>query len=85
MGDNTAETAAKLSYVLHKLADDLPAADLQLSLFVAAVSSYRHDTTVRPFPPMFMREVNSISTDKRDIANLVISICRPAYKINNSQ
>ena len=28
---------------------------LQLSLFIAASSSYRHDSTLRPFPQMFLR------------------------------
>lgn len=39
--------------VLKILAEDLAAADLQWSLFVAALRSYRYDTVLRPFPASF--------------------------------
>ena len=35
------------------LEQDLAAADLKWSLFVAASNSYRHDSCLMPFPPMF--------------------------------
>uniref|UniRef100_V5HDU1 Poly [ADP-ribose] polymerase n=1 Tax=Ixodes ricinus TaxID=34613 RepID=V5HDU1_IXORI len=43
-----------LGDVLKILAEDLPAADLQWSLFVAALRSYRYDTVLRPFPADFV-------------------------------
>ncbi|XP_078589603.1 protein mono-ADP-ribosyltransferase PARP16-like isoform X1 [Branchiostoma floridae x Branchiostoma japonicum] len=45
-----------LRNVREKLEGDLLAADLQLSLFAAALLSYRHDTVLRPFPPGFARQ-----------------------------
>ena len=39
--------------VLSRLRADMLSADLRVSLLVAALSSYRHDTVLRPFPPMF--------------------------------
>lgn len=45
----------KLRWIEKKLNDDLASADLQLSLMVAALCSYRHDTILRPFPPMFRK------------------------------
>merc|ERR1719469_956120 len=38
------------------LAADMLACDVQVSLFVAASQSYRQDTTLRPFPPMYINE-----------------------------
>lgn len=39
--------------VLESLRADLLAVDLIWSFLVAALNSYRHDTVLRPFPPMF--------------------------------
>ncbi|XP_058806367.1 protein mono-ADP-ribosyltransferase PARP16 isoform X2 [Phymastichus coffea] len=50
-----------LKYVLEK---DLKAADLKWSLFVAACHTYRTDTCLRPFPPMYMKN------DTKDIDSL---------------
>jgi len=36
------------------LAADMLACDVQVSLFVAASQSYRQDSTLRPFPPMYI-------------------------------
>ena len=49
----------------------------QLSLFVAASTSYRHDTTLRPFPPMFMlnnqdKDVTSLSSALDDLPSLAV-------------
>ncbi|KAL7295219.1 mono [ADP-ribose] polymerase PARP16 [Trichogramma pretiosum] len=41
-----------LKYVLEK---DIRAADLKWSLFVAACHTYRFDTCLRPFPPMYIK------------------------------
>ena len=38
-----------------RLSDDLLSADLQWSLFVTACECYRHDSLLRPFPPMFVQ------------------------------
>lgn len=43
----------RLQLIRQKLESDPAACDFQLSLFVAAFQSYRHDTVLRPFPPMF--------------------------------
>ena len=48
---------------------------------MAALSSYRHDTVLRPFPPMFVRE----NSDSKDYAKLVsnllifISVRAPSF------
>lgn len=42
-------------YVLERVQSDPLAADLTLSLFAAAVHSYRHDSVLRPFPPAFIK------------------------------
>lgn len=52
MGD---EEEVKGSVRLH-LQRDLLATDFLTSLFWAAMSSFRHDTILRPFPPMFLSE-----------------------------
>ena len=49
---------------LREYLDDLPACDMQLSLFFAASSSYRQDSTLRPFPPMF------VNNDYKDVDSL---------------
>jgi len=51
--------------LLRLLDQDLLACDVQLSLFVAAASSYRQDTTLRPFPPFFLT-----SNGERDVEGL---------------
>jgi len=51
--------------LLQLLDQDLLACDVQLSLFVAAASSYRQDTTLRPFPPFFLT-----SNGERDVEGL---------------
>ena len=49
---------------LRKCLEDIPACDMQLSLFSAASSSYRQDSTLRPFPPMFLKD------DFKDVESL---------------
>ena len=49
----------------------------QLSLFVAASTSYRHDTTLRPFPPMFIlnnqdKDVTSLSSALDNLPSLAV-------------
>ena len=47
---------AKYSLVQSKIKNDPLSADLQWSLFVGALQSYRCDTVLRPFPPSFCFE-----------------------------
>jgi len=57
--------------LLQLLDRDLLACDVQLSLFVAAASSYRQDTTLRPFPPFFLT-----SSGERDVEGLQAGLAR---------
>merc|ERR1719460_2126013 len=56
-----------LCQTLENLLEDLTACDVQLSLFIAASSSYRQDTTLRPFPPMFLDQDQD---EVKDVAGL---------------
>jgi len=51
------------------LAADMLACDVQVSLFVAASQSYRQDSTLRPFPPMYLS-----SDGERDIKSLMRTV-----------
>lgn len=55
----------RLLKVHKRLTDDVLAADLQWSLVVAAQSSYRHDTVLMPFPPMFTKETSESHDNKK--------------------
>lgn len=58
-------TEKKISSLKSLLAKDLKAADLKWSLFVAASNTYRYDTCLKPFPPMY------IKNERKDIEALV--------------
>ncbi|GLG99730.1 Protein mono-ADP-ribosyltransferase PARP16 [Gryllus bimaculatus] len=45
----------KLVTLRRLLESDLPSADVKWSLFVAACQSYRYDSCLKPFPPLFMK------------------------------
>lgn len=45
----------KISLLKHLLEKDLKAADFKWSLFVAASNTYRYDTCLKPFPPMYIK------------------------------
>jgi poly[ADP-ribose] polymerase 16 len=45
---------SKKSYILSRIKTDPLAADIQISLFYAALQSYRHDTVLRPFPNKYL-------------------------------
>lgn len=47
------QTSDLEEYIKEKIWQDPLASDLQWSLFLAAMNSYRHDTVLRPFPPMY--------------------------------
>jgi hypothetical protein len=46
----------KLPAIRKRLENDPLAADFQWSLLTAAALSYRHDSVLRPFPPMFVKQ-----------------------------
>ncbi|KAL1431555.1 hypothetical protein MTO96_014072 [Rhipicephalus appendiculatus] len=56
--------------VLKIIAEDVQAADLQWSLFVAALRSYRYDTVLRPFPTSFADQATDTKRidELRDVA-----------------
>lgn len=62
---NKENTERKILALRHILEKDLKAADLKWSLFVAAVHTYRYDTCLRPFPPLY------IKNETKDIESLV--------------
>ncbi|XP_033329435.2 protein mono-ADP-ribosyltransferase PARP16 [Megalopta genalis] len=49
------EIHKKISSVKCVLEKDLKAADFKWSLFVAACNTYRYDTCLKPFPPMYIK------------------------------
>lgn len=49
------DVGKKISLLKHLLEKDPKAADLKWSLFVAASNTYRYDTCLRPFPPMYIK------------------------------
>ena len=55
----------RLLEVHKKLTDDVLAADLQWSFVVSAQSSYRHDTVLMPFPPMFTKDTSENHDNKK--------------------
>ncbi len=63
----------QLLKVHKKLTDDVLAADLQWSLMVSAQASYRHDTVLKPAPPMYTTD----SDGSYDTEKLVCDWIRP--------
>lgn len=59
------DSSHQLASLMAAVARDLTAADLKWSLFVAACQSYKQDSCLRPFPPMFLKDGN------KDFAALV--------------
>lgn len=45
----------KILSLKHLLEKDPKAADLKWSLFVAASNTYRYDSCLKPFPPMYIK------------------------------
>lgn len=45
----------KIVLLKHLLEKDPKAADLKWSLFISACNTYRYDTCLRPFPPMYIK------------------------------
>ena len=69
----TMEEESKREYIKGRLKSDPLAVDFQWSLMVAALASYRHDTVLRPFPPIFQNEHqdNGVQSESRDFRSLV--------------
>ena len=59
-----------ISKVVAKIISDEPAADLQWSLFQSALSSYRQDSVLRPFPPILPS--TTVNSQEKDYTALVI-------------
>ncbi|XP_064607887.1 protein mono-ADP-ribosyltransferase PARP16-like [Liolophura sinensis] len=62
--------------VLESLRADLLAVDLIWSLLVAALNSYRHDTVLRPFPPMFQEGGPSGNKNMKGLEKLACQLPR---------
>ncbi|XP_032681818.1 G2/mitotic-specific cyclin-B-like [Odontomachus brunneus] len=61
----------KISLLKHLLEKDLKAADFKWSLFVAASNTYRYDTCLKPFPPMYIKnECKDIEALRRAIESV---------------
>jgi len=58
----------KITSLKQLLEKDPRAADLKWSLFVAASNTYRYDSCLKPFPPMY------IKNECKDIEALVLSL-----------
>ncbi|XP_033634543.1 protein mono-ADP-ribosyltransferase PARP16-like [Asterias rubens] len=54
--------------VVDKIRSDVTAADLQWSLFQAALGSYRHDSVLKPFPSALLSDTGQ--NDEKDFAAL---------------
>lgn len=52
IGEDVERKISSLKYLLDR---DPKAADLKWSLFVAASNTYRYDTCLKPFPPMYIK------------------------------
>lgn len=53
---DSSSDSSRLRSVVAAVTRDLTAADLKWSLFVAACQSYKQDSCLRPFPPMFLKD-----------------------------
>ncbi|KOC68437.1 Poly [ADP-ribose] polymerase 16 [Habropoda laboriosa] len=51
---NQEDIEKRIQSLKHVLENDIKAADLKWSLFVAACNTYRYDTCLKPFPPMYI-------------------------------
>ncbi|ELU02619.1 hypothetical protein CAPTEDRAFT_64398, partial [Capitella teleta] len=60
---------AKREFIKQRLKQDVLSVDLQWSIFVSALQSYRHNSVLRPFPPQFELE-NSENGEEKDYDSL---------------
>ncbi|XP_076170661.1 protein mono-ADP-ribosyltransferase PARP16-like [Ptiloglossa arizonensis] len=62
------DVGKKILSLKHLLEKDLKAADLKWSLFVAACNTYRYDSCLKPFPPMYIKnEYKDIEALRRTV------------------
>ncbi|XP_071107834.1 protein mono-ADP-ribosyltransferase PARP16-like [Haliotis cracherodii] len=66
----------KVQFIREKIKLDPLAVDMQWSLFSSAALSYRFDTVLRPFPPMFMssdneKDTKSLEQAMREVPNML--------------
>lgn len=73
--DNKDTWETKAAAVLRVLNEDIKAADLKWSLFIAASDSFRHETCLKPFPPKY---VNAGTKDFDALVNSTSSILVPS-------
>lgn len=59
------------SYLSSLLDRDLLAADFLVGIFWSAMTSFRHDTILRPFPPSFVDERGLPSGSHKNMKELV--------------
>ncbi|KAH3840096.1 protein mono-ADP-ribosyltransferase PARP16-like isoform X2 [Dreissena polymorpha] len=85
VGEEVTELA---EYIKEKIWQDPLAADLQWSLFIAALRNYRVDTVLRPFPPMFLngeeKDLNALQSAVSEIPSLS-RLTREVHKMPNKQ
>ncbi|KYQ49075.1 Poly [ADP-ribose] polymerase 16 [Trachymyrmex zeteki] len=69
--DITEDVEKKITSLKHLLEKDPRAADLKWSLFVAASNTYRYDSCLKPFPPMYIKnECKDIEALRRAIESV---------------
>ena len=71
----------KLDAIKQWLREDLKAADVKWSLFLVAANSYRHDTVLRPFPPMCQKNGGTeIHKDFKRVVSGVNKFLPPSWR-----
>lgn len=62
--------------IISKLRQDSLGAEFLVNIFWSAMNSFRHDSILRPFPPMFVEENSEEEGEgKKDIEALVCRLC----------
>jgi len=59
-----------LDAVIRHLDKDALVVDFRWSILVAAACSYRHDSVLRPFPPMLLRQSNDDNSNENPPENI---------------
>lgn len=66
-----ASSSGSLSSLSSVIDRDLLAADFLVSIFWSAMTSFRHDTILRPFPPGFVDDQNLSTGSHKNLEKLV--------------
>jgi len=56
--------------VMQHLEKDVLVVDFRWSILVAAACSYRHDSVLRPFPPMLLRRSDDDNSSENTLENI---------------